>query len=98
MLVFRLGWRNLWRNPRRSVLTSGAVAVAFGVLIILLGLVEGMGRQSALMDVMENLNHEHQTTFVFFTHDPRIMERAGRVIRLLDGSVETDEPRSASPS
>lgn len=45
MIVLRLGWRNLWRNPRRSALTIGAVAVAFAVLIVLVGLVEGMARQ-----------------------------------------------------
>ncbi len=45
MIVLRLGWRNLWRNPRRSALTIGAVAVAFAVLILLVGLVEGMARQ-----------------------------------------------------
>jgi ABC-type lipoprotein release transport system permease subunit len=44
-LVWRLGWRNLWRNPRRSVLSIGAVAVAFAVLIVLAALQEGMERQ-----------------------------------------------------
>ena len=39
----------------------------------------------ALLDVMEKLNREKGTTFVFSTHDPRVMERAGRLIRLVDG-------------
>ena len=42
----------------------------------------------ALLDVMEALNREKGTTFVFSTHDPRVMERAGRLIRLVDGRVE----------
>ena len=42
----------------------------------------------ALLDVMEQLNREKGTTFVFSTHDPRVMERAGRLIRLVDGQVE----------
>ena len=42
----------------------------------------------ALLDVMEKLNREKGTTFVFSTHDPRVMERAGRLIRLVDGRVE----------
>ena len=42
----------------------------------------------ALLDVMEKLNRENGTTFVFSTHDPRVMERAGRLIRLVDGRVE----------
>ena len=54
---------------------------------------------AALLEVMERLNHEHGTTFVFSTHDPRVMERAHRLIRLVDGSVERDERREpvASP-
>jgi putative ABC transport system ATP-binding protein len=47
----------------------------------------------ALLEVMERLNHEHGTTFVFATHDPRVMERAHRLIRLVDGAVERDERR-----
>ena len=42
----------------------------------------------ALLDVMEKLNREKGTTFVFSTHDPRVMERAGRLTRLVDGRVE----------
>ena len=42
----------------------------------------------ALLDVMEKLNRTKGTTFVFSTHDPRVMERAGRLIRLVDGRIE----------
>lgn len=45
----------------------------------------------ALLDLMERLNHEHGTTFLFSTHDPRVMKRAHRRIRLLDGRVDRDE-------
>ncbi len=45
MLVFRLGWRNLWRNRRRSALTVGSIAVAFATLVVVVGLVEGAARQ-----------------------------------------------------
>ena len=44
----------------------------------------------ALLDVMEQLNRTRGTTFVFSTHDPRVMERAGRLIRLVDGQVEDE--------
>jgi putative ABC transport system ATP-binding protein len=47
----------------------------------------------ALLQVMERLNHEQGTTFVFSTHDPRVMERSHRLIRLVDGEVESDELR-----
>ncbi len=45
----------------------------------------------ALLDLMEELNRENGTSFVFSTHDPRVMKRARRLIRLLDGEVESDE-------
>ncbi len=44
----------------------------------------------ALLEVMERMNHGHGTTFIFATHDPRVMERAHRLIRLVDGAVESD--------
>ena len=44
----------------------------------------------ALIDLMEKLNQEHDTTFLFSTHDPRVMKRAKRIIYLLDGRVEKD--------
>jgi putative ABC transport system ATP-binding protein len=48
----------------------------------------------ALLDTMERLNREHGTTFVFSTHDPRVMERARRLIMLVDGQIEADERRA----
>jgi len=46
-----------------------------------------------LLDMMENMNREHGVTFLFSTHDPRVMERARRIVRLVDGRVESDETR-----
>jgi putative ABC transport system ATP-binding protein len=53
---------------------------------------------AALLEVMERLNHEHGTTFIFATHDPRVMERAHRLIRLVDGAVESDVRQDPHPS
>ena len=47
-----------------------------------------------LLDMMEQINREFDTTFVFSTHDPRIMERARRLVVLEDGKVMSDEVRS----
>ena len=49
----------------------------------------------ALMDMMRQMNEEKGVTFVFSTHDPMVVERARRVIRLRDGAVEADERRGA---
>ena len=45
---------------------------------------------AALLEVMEQLNRAHNTTFVYTTHDPLVMERARRLIRLHDGQIASD--------
>jgi putative ABC transport system ATP-binding protein len=40
-----------------------------------------------LLDIMERLNREENITFIFSTHDPRIMAKAKRTIRLEDGKI-----------
>ncbi|HNX83242.1 MAG: ABC transporter ATP-binding protein [Bacteroidales bacterium] len=44
-----------------------------------------------LLDIMEKLNREEEMTFIFSTHDARVMKRARRVITLEDGKVVSDE-------
>lgn len=44
----------------------------------------------ALLDIMHKLSHEEGTTFLFSTHDARVMERAERIIKLRDGKIEQD--------
>jgi putative ABC transport system ATP-binding protein len=51
---------------------------------------------SLLLDMMEKLNREKHITFLFSTHDPLVMERARRLIRLRDGLVVSDENREGS--
>jgi putative ABC transport system ATP-binding protein len=43
-----------------------------------------------LLALMERLNQERGVTFVFSTHDPRVVEHARRVVRLVDGKVADD--------
>ena len=49
----------------------------------------------ALIDMMRRLNEDKGITFVFSTHDPMVVERARRVIRIRDGQIEADERRDA---
>ncbi len=44
----------------------------------------------SLLELMEHLNHEHGMTFVFSTHDPRVMKRAHRILTLEDGVIKSD--------
>ena len=43
-----------------------------------------------LLDLMEKLNREENMTFLFSTHDQRVIERARRVITLVDGRIVSD--------
>ncbi len=46
-----------------------------------------------LLALMEQLNREQGVTFLFSTHDPQVMQRARRVVRLVDGRIASDERR-----
>jgi len=48
----------------------------------------------ALLDLMQKLNKEDGITFLFSTHDQRVMDRARRIIHLRDGKIETDDVRT----
>ena len=44
-----------------------------------------------LLEMMEKLNEQEKITFIFSTHDPRIMAKARRIITLEDGKVVKNE-------
>lgn len=46
-----------------------------------------------LLDLMAKLNREEKITFVFSTHDQRVIDRARRVVTLVDGKISSDERR-----
>ena len=48
---------------------------------------------TTLLEIMEKLNHESKITFIFSTHDPRVVKMAHRVITLEDGKVICDDVR-----
>ncbi|MBK6684147.1 MAG: ABC transporter ATP-binding protein [Deltaproteobacteria bacterium] len=43
-----------------------------------------------ILELMKRLNQERKTTFIFSTHDPNVMSRATRIIRLADGKLVDD--------
>ncbi len=47
---------------------------------------------AALLDLMRALNERYGVTFLFSTHDPMVMARARRIVRLHDGRIVADEP------
>ena len=45
---------------------------------------------SDLLDIMEQLNEKEGITFVFSTHDQRVIDRAHRIVTLEDGKIIKD--------
>jgi len=43
-----------------------------------------------LLEIMEKLNREENITFIFSTHDQRVVNKANRVITLQDGAIISD--------
>jgi putative ABC transport system ATP-binding protein len=52
---------------------------------------------ATLLEIMERLNHEEKITFIFSTHDARVVKMAHRVITLEDGKVVSDDIREKLP-
>jgi putative ABC transport system ATP-binding protein len=50
---------------------------------------------SQLIELMRNLNRKLGLTFLFSTHDQRLLERTDRVVRLCDGRVVEDTGQTA---
>jgi putative ABC transport system ATP-binding protein len=43
-----------------------------------------------LVALMRKLNEEQGITFLFSTHDPRVLDQARRIVRLVDGRIDED--------
>lgn len=50
-----------------------------------------------LLDIMAKLNEKENMTFVFSTHDQRVIDRARRVITLEDGQIVSDLRKEVEP-
>ena len=48
-----------------------------------------------LIDLMKHLNSERSSTFLFATHDARLLDRVNRLVTLVDGKIATDEVRDS---
>jgi putative ABC transport system ATP-binding protein len=53
---------------------------------------------TAIIDLMKELNHVDKVTFIFSTHDPKVIDRAERIVRIADGLIVDDGLGKAAPS
>jgi len=49
------------------------------------------GTGEKVLNLMQKLNREEKTTFIFSTHDPEIWEMAGHIIFLHDGNIKSEK-------
>ncbi|TVR15616.1 MAG: ABC transporter ATP-binding protein [Balneolaceae bacterium] len=49
-----------------------------------------------LLDIMERMNKEENVTFIFSTHDQRVIDRARRVVTMVDGAIHKDEVKEVT--
>lgn len=56
-MLFKLAWRNIWRNKRRSVIVLGSIVVGIVALIFSDGLTTGMLRQMLSNQISSNISH-----------------------------------------
>ncbi len=47
-----------------------------------------------IIDLMKELNEKRQTTFIFSTHDQRVMAHARRIVRIVDGKIENGNTKN----
>ncbi len=47
----------------------------------------------SLLDLMSELNRDLGVTFVFATHDAKVMDRSRRLVKMVDGAIASDELR-----
>jgi putative ABC transport system permease protein len=57
VFYFKVGWRNLWRNSRRTLLTSSAMAISIGLCMAMLCFMDGMYGQMYDVLVTQSMGH-----------------------------------------
>lgn len=90
-LLLRIAWRNLWRHPRRTALTALAFAIGVFLLVVFLGLGDGMHEK--MIDTGIRLGSGH---VVIEARGAR--ERVGTNVLLPDDAVAAVRAALAEPA
>jgi putative ABC transport system ATP-binding protein len=51
---------------------------------------------NSIIELMRELNASEHITFIFSTHDPKVMDRARRIVKIADGAIQTDSAMAAA--
>lgn len=84
MNFFKLAWRNVWRNPRRSALTVTAIAVGLMALIFMWAFVDGINQQmienstrylAGHLQIHRSGYHEQKTLDLLLAQDDQLWQK-----------------------
>jgi ABC-type lipoprotein release transport system permease subunit len=67
-LLVRIAWRNIWRQPRRTLITVGAMGVGVAACLAMIAFVDGIYAQAFTRMVNEGIGHVQ-------VHDPAFIEQ-----------------------
>ena len=57
MLYIKLGWRNIWRNKKRSLVVISSIWVGIFAMLIMMALMNGMNYQMIDNTISTSLGH-----------------------------------------
>jgi len=94
MDIFKLAWRNVWRNRRRSLVTIAAMTLALFLMIVFSGLFEGMLRDME-QDIVDLEVGDIQIFAADYRENPSLYSRIDDPESLLEPLAKAGFPASA---
>jgi ABC-type lipoprotein release transport system permease subunit len=99
--IVQIAWRNLWRNPRRTLVTMAAIALGYAMLLLFACLLEGLQQQMIKNGTSLGLSHMQVHAPAYYPDRSLYDTLGGRggtdVDRLLAAITADRRVRAASP-
>ncbi len=93
-MLIRMAWRNIWRNPRRSLITLSAMTFSLTLMIVATNLVEGMNRQMVGYAADRSLGHIQVHAKGYFKDKNLYQTLPLTILRKFDGTPFRAAPRA----
>ncbi len=90
LLLVKIGWRNLWRNPRGTLLTALALGLGLTLLLVSLGLLDGGHDQMIANAVRFGSGHVVIEAQGFQDTGSQALLLPGRVVSAAEAFLQTD--------
>jgi putative ABC transport system permease protein len=94
MSIFKVAWRNIWRNRRRTIVTTSAMTLALVVMILYSGLVKGW-LEGMRRDILDYEVGDIQIFAEGYRDNPSLYKRIDDPGRLIEALGKAGYPASA---